>query len=111
MFFDEDTSGGIPLAERPAGRLLLVAIKAAIAAGGNPSIIVTKVDRLGRDTVDVSQTVNLLESLGARIVFLAVHSTFWHIILHQPQTGVPALALMPFGNSNWSTINGKTQPR
>jgi hypothetical protein len=31
------------------------------------------VDRLGRDTVDVSQTVTLFESLGARIVFLDIN--------------------------------------
>jgi len=73
MFFDEDTSGGIPFAERPSGRLLLIAVKAALAAGGSPTIIVTKVDRLGRDTVDVSQTVTLFESLGARIVFLDIN--------------------------------------
>ena len=73
MFFDEDTSGGIPFADRPSGRLLLIAVKAAVAAGGSPTIIVTKVDRLGRDTVDVSQTVTLFESLGARIVFLDIN--------------------------------------
>jgi len=73
MFFDEDTSGGIPFTERPSGRLLLAAVKAAIATGGSPTIIVTKVDRLGRDTVDVSQTVSLFESLGARIVFLDIN--------------------------------------
>jgi len=73
MFFDEDTSGGIPFADRPSGRLLLIAVKAALAAGGSPTIIVTKVDRLGRDTVDVSQTVTLFESLGARIVFLDIN--------------------------------------
>ncbi len=73
MFFDEDTSGGIPFGDRPSGRLLLIAVKAAVAAGGSPTIIVTKVDRLGRDTVDVSQTVSLLENMGARIVFLDIN--------------------------------------
>ena len=53
--------------------MLLIAVKAAVAAGGSPTIIVTKVDRLGRDTVDVSQTVTLFESLGARIVFLDIN--------------------------------------
>ena len=73
MFFDDDISGSIPFAERPSGRLLLAAVKAAIAAGACPTIIITKVDRLGRDTVDVSQTVTLFESLGARIVFLDIN--------------------------------------
>jgi DNA invertase Pin-like site-specific DNA recombinase len=73
MFFNEDTTGGIPFAERPSGRLLLIAVKAALAAGGSPTIIVAKVHRLSRDTVDVSQTVSLFESLGARIVFLDIN--------------------------------------
>jgi DNA invertase Pin-like site-specific DNA recombinase len=30
MFFDEDTSGGIPFAQRPAGRQLLAAVRAAL---------------------------------------------------------------------------------
>ena len=30
-------------------------------------------DRLGRDTVDVSRTVSLFESLGARMVFLDIN--------------------------------------
>ena len=46
MFFDDDTSGSIPLAHRPAARLLLVAVQAALAADGSPTIIVTKMDRL-----------------------------------------------------------------
>jgi len=73
MFFDDDTSGSIPFVDRPAGRQLLARVRDALAAGLSPTIIVTKVDRLGRDTVDVSQTVTLFESLGARIVFLDIN--------------------------------------
>ena len=73
MFFDEDTSGGIPFAQRPAGRQLLAAVRAALLNGSSVTLVVTKVDRLGRDTVDVSQTVSLFESLGARIVFLDIN--------------------------------------
>ena len=73
MFFDDDTSGSIPFVDRPAGRQLLARVRDALAAGQNPTVIVTKVDRLGRDTVDVSQTVTLFESLGARIVFLDIN--------------------------------------
>ena len=73
MFFDDDTSGSIPFAERPAGRQLLDRVRQALAAGESPTIIVTKVDRLGRDTVDVSQTVTLFETLGARVVFLDIN--------------------------------------
>ena len=71
--FDEDTSGGIPFAQRPAGRQLLAAVRAALLNGSSVTLVVTKVDRLGRDTVDVSQTVTLFESLGARIVFLDIN--------------------------------------
>src|SRR5208282_3467733 len=73
MFFDEDTSGGIPFAQRPAGRQLLAAVRAALLNGSSVTLVVTKVDRLGRDTVDVSQTVSLLENMGARIVFLDIN--------------------------------------
>jgi DNA invertase Pin-like site-specific DNA recombinase len=73
MYFDEDTSGSIPFAERPAGQQLLARIQAAVAQGASPTIICTKVDRLGRDTVDVSQTVTLFAQLGARIVFLDIN--------------------------------------
>ena len=61
------------MCDRPAGRQLLARVHAALAAGVSPTIIVTKVDRLGRDTVDVSQTVSLFESMGARIVFLDIN--------------------------------------
>ena len=73
MFFDDDTSGSIPFAERPAGGQLLDRVRQALANGESPTIIVTKVDRLGRDTVDVSQTVTLFETLGARVVFLDIN--------------------------------------
>ena len=73
--FDEDTSGSIPFAERPAGRLLLNRVREVLNGSSVTlvTLIVTKVDRLGRDTVDVSQTVSLFESLGARIVFLDIN--------------------------------------
>jgi hypothetical protein len=74
MFFDDDTSGSIPFVDRPAGRQLLARVRDALAAGLSPTIIVTKVDRLGRDTVDVSQTVTLFESLGLR---LRTSETLW----------------------------------
>jgi putative DNA-invertase from lambdoid prophage Rac len=73
MFFDDDTSGSIPFAERPAGRQLLDRVRQALADGESSTIIVTKVDRLGRDTVDVSQTVTLFETLGARVLFLDIN--------------------------------------
>ena len=75
MFFDDDTSGSIPFAQRPAGRLLLDRVREVLNGSSVTlvTLVVTKVDRLGRDTVDVSQTVSLFESLGARIVFLDIN--------------------------------------
>jgi len=73
MYFDEDTSGSIPFVERPGGQQLIVRLQEVVAAGYRPTIICTKVDRLGRDTVDVSQTVTLFEQLGARTVFLDIN--------------------------------------
>jgi hypothetical protein len=34
MFFGDDTCGSTPFADRPFGRPLLIAVKAALAAGG-----------------------------------------------------------------------------
>ena len=62
MFFDEDTSGGIPFADRPSGRLLLAAVKAAVATGGSPTIIVTNVDRLEVEKGRAILTAELLET-------------------------------------------------
>ena len=46
---------------------------AAGAAGKTVTIIVTKVDRLGRDTVDVSNTASLFDSLRARLILLDIN--------------------------------------
>jgi putative DNA-invertase from lambdoid prophage Rac len=73
IFADPDTSGSIPFTQREGGHRLLVAIQVALDAGHTVTIIVPKVDRLGRDTVDVNQTVRLLESLGVRVIFLDIN--------------------------------------
>jgi len=77
IFTDPDTSGSLPFAERDGGRRLIQACRDASAPGGLPAVsvtvIVTKVDRLGRDTVDVSQTASLFDSLGVRLVLLDIN--------------------------------------
>jgi DNA invertase Pin-like site-specific DNA recombinase len=77
LFAEPDTSGSLPFAEREQGRRLLDRVRLnALACSqflSSTTLIVPKVDRLGRDTIDVSTTVKLLESLGARVMFLDIN--------------------------------------
>ena len=57
-------SGTIPIAERPDGRRLL----ADAAAGRFEEIWVYKVDRLGRDAVDLLVVRRRLDALGIALV-------------------------------------------
>ena len=71
IFAESDTSGSLPFHERDQGSRLLERVR---ALNGAPcTIIVPKVDRLGRDSVDVNQNVRLLDSMGARVVFLDIN--------------------------------------
>jgi site-specific DNA recombinase len=63
---DDGVSGTVPLAERPDGRRLM----ADAAAGRFEELWVYKVDRLGRDAVDLLVLRRLLDSLGIRLVSL-----------------------------------------
>jgi len=49
---DEGISGSVPLDERPGGRNLLAALDRCAAAGGEPGVIVFRLDRLFRDLLD-----------------------------------------------------------
>lgn len=69
-YSESDTSGSIPFAERPEAARLLQQLRSDLAQGFSPTVIVTKVDRLGRDTVDVSQTATLFDQMGVRLVLL-----------------------------------------
>lgn len=63
-FSDDGVSGTIPLAERPAGRRLM-----ALAADGDiDEVLVYKLDRLGRDAIDLLGVRRRLETLGVRLV-------------------------------------------
>lgn len=70
IFFDPDTSGGLPFCEREGGRLLIARVQELVAEGIKPLIIIPKVDRLGRDLVDIDTTVTLLEKMGCVMCFL-----------------------------------------
>ena len=70
IFAEPGTSGSLPFLQREEGRNL---VKQVELLAGQCTILVNKVDRLGRDSVDVNQTVRLLDSLGARVVFLDIN--------------------------------------
>lgn len=79
IYAESDTSGSRPFAEREEGRDLIQRVKDAhqLAAHQltdiNITLLVPKVDRLGRDSIDVNQTVRLLDSLEVRVVFLDIN--------------------------------------
>jgi DNA invertase Pin-like site-specific DNA recombinase len=59
-FYDDDTSGSIPIWERPKGRLLRV----RLLQGDIKHLVVAKLDRLGRSAIDLLNTVKMLDGLG-----------------------------------------------
>ncbi len=79
IFSDPDTSGSTPFIERAGAQALLAALRQSLAEGQGqaelrpPTVIVTKVDRLGRDTVDVSQTATLFDQIGVRLILLDIN--------------------------------------
>lgn len=70
---DADTSGGIPFAERPGGAAILKAVGEQHTLGLTSTLIVNKVDRLGRNASDIDRTVRQLEGLGCRVIFLDIN--------------------------------------
>ncbi len=73
FFLEPDTGGGTEFAKREQGARLIARVKDAAAAGQTVTIVVPKVDRLGRGVVDIDQTVTLFEKLGARMLFLDIN--------------------------------------
>lgn len=73
IFFDPDTSGGLPFCDREGGKLLVSRVVELAQQGVAATIIIPKVDRMGRDVIDVDTTVQMLEKLGARMVFLDIN--------------------------------------
>jgi DNA invertase Pin-like site-specific DNA recombinase len=62
VFLEDDTSGSIPFAQRPKGRMLL----ALLREGRIRHVIVPKIDRLGRSAMDVLNTIDHLTKAGIR---------------------------------------------
>lgn len=73
IFADDDTSGGIDFAKRPQGQQLLAMAQAARADGRAVTLMTTKVDRFGRDRLDIEQTVRLLQGWDVELVFLDIN--------------------------------------
>jgi DNA invertase Pin-like site-specific DNA recombinase len=73
LFAEPNVSGSIPFLERPVALRMVQTAQARLAAGDAVTVLVPKVDRLGRDTVDVSNTARLSEELGIRLVLLDIN--------------------------------------
>jgi DNA invertase Pin-like site-specific DNA recombinase len=67
VFADEGVSGSMQASARPEFRKLLETLE---KANGGRQLIVTKLDRLGRDTIDILSTVRKLEDRGVGVVVL-----------------------------------------
>lgn len=63
-FIEEQISGSVPAAKRPGFQRLLERMDEG------DTLVVTKLDRIGRDSIDVQQTVERFQSEGIRLVVL-----------------------------------------
>lgn len=63
-YVEEQISGSVPALQRPGFASLLDRMEEG------DTLVVTKLDRLGRDAIDVQQTVKLFKARGVRLVVL-----------------------------------------
>ena len=63
-FADEGVSGKVPAEQRPAFKIMLSQIRPG------ETLIVSKLDRLGRDSIDVLQTIRTLSDRGIKVIVL-----------------------------------------
>lgn len=68
-FADEGISGKVAASQRPAFKAMLTQIRKG------EMLVVSKLDRLGRDAIDVLQTVRQLGERGIKVVVLQLGST------------------------------------
>lgn len=73
LFTEPDTSGSTEFARRDQGARLLADAAKYLKEGRAVTVIVPKVDRLGRDVVDINQTVRRFEQMGIRVLFLDIN--------------------------------------
>lgn len=67
---DAGVSGKIPAAQRPQFAKMLADIEVLRRAGTKIALVVSKLDRLGRDAMDVQATIRKLADLGVRVYVL-----------------------------------------
>ena len=72
---DEGVSGSIPAMQRPAFAKLVHRITEARDEDHREVLIVAKLDRLGRDAVDVLQTLDTLRDMGVSVRVQALDGT------------------------------------
>jgi DNA invertase Pin-like site-specific DNA recombinase len=71
VFSDPDTSGRtVMFRDRSGAQSLIVAIKESLAQGNRPTVIFSRVDRLGRNAPDIWSAADFLKELGADLIFL-----------------------------------------
>lgn len=63
-YVEEQISGSVPALQRPGFASLIERLEEG------DTLVVTKLDRLGRDAIDVQQTVQLFKARGVRLVVL-----------------------------------------
>jgi DNA invertase Pin-like site-specific DNA recombinase len=68
-FADQGVSGAVLAAQRPQFREMLGKIRKS------ESLVVTKIDRLGRDALDIQATVKQLKALGVRVFVTQLGAT------------------------------------
>lgn len=64
FFIEEQVSGSVPATQRPGFQRLLERMDEG------DTLVVTKLDRIGRDSIDVQQTVERFQNEGIRLVVL-----------------------------------------
>lgn len=64
FFIEEQISGSVPASQRPGFQRLLERMDEG------DTLVVTKLDRIGRDSIDVQQTVERFQQEGIRLVVL-----------------------------------------
>lgn len=72
---DEGVSGSVPAMQRPAFQRLVNRILEAQDEDHREVLVVSKLDRLGRDAVDVMQTLDLLRGHGVAVRVQALDGT------------------------------------